>query len=395
MNKYRNLPKEVYIICMGVLFTNLGNYVFPLLTFIGGDLGLSLKDISIVTSLMIVFSIAGLTIGGKLIDIVGRKKIFTTFMFLSGLVYLIIPLFEKTGFIICIFMATLFMAMSRPATSVMITDITSQEQRKSALSLNYVAMNIGFSFGPAIGAYIYNIDINYLFIGDGITTMIFALLISLLVKETKPENMEEHNVKGEEHHEGSILDVLKAKPELVYLVMVSSLVMFSYTQVGYSLPIHLGHIFGKAEGIIIFGLCMTINGLLVAAGTPVVTILTSSLKDSTHIVISGILYVIGFAIIAFAKTPAVLYISTVIWSLGEILNFIGVMTYTSKHTPISHRGRLSAFTGNTISLVKMASMLIVGQIIVGVDVSSLWIVLSIFPLVASIVGVRLYRYEDA
>ena len=58
-----------------------------------------------------------------------------------------------------------------------------------------------------------------------------------------------------------------------------------------------------------------------------------------------------------AKTFMVFVISTIVWTIGEILSAINSGVYIANHTPMSHRGRFNAviplITGTGFALVPL------------------------------------------
>ena len=87
---------------------------------------------------------------------------------------------------------------------------------------------------------------------------------------------------------------------------------------------------------------MTINLALVITITLFLIPLLKKLDEIINICISGILYTIGFGILSIFHTHNIFIISTVIWTAGQIINFVFSYVYTANHSPVTHRGRFSA-----------------------------------------------------
>jgi MFS family permease len=87
---------------------------------------------------------------------------------------------------------------------------------------------------------------------------------------------------------------------------------------------------------------MTVNALTVILMTPPVTHITMKLKPTYSIIFGGIQYAVGFGMIYYIKTIYPLIVSTVFWTLGEILIMTNSGVYVANNTPISHRGRFNA-----------------------------------------------------
>lgn len=64
---------------------------------------------------------------------------------------------------------------------------------------------------------------------------------------------------------------------------------------------------------------MTTNALVVSCLTIIIISLTHKIRPVLNVVLAGVLYAIGFGIIFFITGLPWLLLSTVIWSMGEIL----------------------------------------------------------------------------
>lgn len=394
--KYKDLPFEVYILCTGVLLTNLGSYVYPLFTFIAGDYGFTASQITSILTLFILANLLGVFISGHLTDKLGRRRTFIYFMFLSGLIYILLPLASKYQFVLMVLLAYLFSGISMPVSKVMITDLTTQNQRKEAFGLRYIALNVGFSFGPAIGSFLYDINLNILYIGDGFTTMLFAVLIALFIKETKPtdEQINNHKVRGEEKVEGSVYKVFKQRPELLYLMLFSSLIVVTFTQFTVGLPMTTEIIKNEASSKIVYGIMMAINGVTVTFFTPVVTKFMENKDSSIGLMISGLLMALGFLMYGFVSVSALMYIAAIIWSVGEVFWVVNSIAYESNHTPINHRGRVGSILSNGRTVVKLIVTFGVGFLIEAVTLRNFWVIVSSSSFLAIIVAFKLYQYNQ-
>jgi len=87
---------------------------------------------------------------------------------------------------------------------------------------------------------------------------------------------------------------------------------------------------------------MTLNAMMVIVlSTPIMT-LTQRWRPVNAVALSGVLFGLGFGLIGLAPSIPLMYITTAIWTLGEIVNATNEGTYIANHTPISHRARFQA-----------------------------------------------------
>ncbi len=395
LKKYLNLPRDVHILCLGIFLTNLGSYVYPLFVFLASDYGFTYAQSSAILSSFVVATMLGQLISGQLVDRWGRRRTFIIFMFLSGLMFALLPFSGKYMFVAFVIVANVFSGISRPAARVMLVDLTTQDQRKEALSLWYIMLNVGFSFGPAVGAYLYTINVNILYLGDGLTTMLFALLILLFVKETKPSQhqIDTHDVAGERKMDGSAFRVLCQKPELMFLMIFSALFTVPFCQFNFGLPATTDIVKGVVSGPIVFAVMMTINGVTVTVITPFITRLMEHRDSSIGLILSGFAMALGCAMYGFIHATWLFYLAAFIWSCGEAMWVVNYIAYETNHTPISHRGRVSTLMNNVSAGVRMVTLYASGILIEHISLLAFWLIIPAFALAASGVAFKLRQFN--
>ncbi|MHA5212490.1 hypothetical protein [Oenococcus oeni] len=83
-SNYRNLPREIYILFISLIIDAAGSFVQPLLTLILTEkIGLSAAESGLYITILGSLSAPGMIIGGKLTDLIGRKKLFSYHKYLG------------------------------------------------------------------------------------------------------------------------------------------------------------------------------------------------------------------------------------------------------------------------------------------------------------------------
>ncbi|MDF2673959.1 MAG: hypothetical protein K0R09_2224, partial [Clostridiales bacterium] len=244
LKPYKNLPMSVYIIFFASIINNLGNFVAPFLTmFLTYSIGMRPETVGIIVAVNSFVGLISSAHGGKLIDSMGRKKIFIIFRTTSAIA-LIMCAFTKDPIILTVLLilSNFLGGYSLPVYSTIITDITEGEQRSTAFSLQYMAMNIGFAVGPLLAGFLYENYLIWLFLGDALTTFISVLLVALYIPETKPDKSEISKLrqnKLERAEEGTLLQALMRRPTLMLfsLIIIIYFIVFSQFNFGLSLQI--------------------------------------------------------------------------------------------------------------------------------------------------------------
>lgn len=384
--EYRGLPKNVYIIIFGNLINALGTFVRPLMALLLTDKLHYPEDyagfIIMISSLL---SIPGSLIGGKLVDSFGRKKILGICNAFSALsVFLCIKNFNSPIFLFLVLSITFWQSMARPALSAMMADITSSSNRRAVFSLSYLGVNIGFSLGPIIMGLLYKNHIKVLFFADGLTTVIFILLISLVSSTDTKQIRNDMITKNEQPIEGSAFKALQQRPVLVYFVIIQMLLGLVYSQFTFSLPLQLNQLF-QENGAKIYGLLASINGITVLAFTTIANKVTKRYTTINNLSMVGVLYSLGFGMLFFVgNNLPLLILSTYIWTLGEILSVVNANVFVADNTPISHRGRLNGIIQSISGLGFNAGPWIAGLMLNVVTLKSIWIIWFAVALLAAL-----------
>ncbi|WP_102400721.1 MFS transporter [Haloimpatiens massiliensis] len=395
---YRGLPRSIYVIFFASIVNSMGNLVGPFLTlFLTYKIGISVSVVGIIVAVNSALGMIGAMIGGKLVDTLGRKKILMIFRTASGVGYVICAFAKMPVIITLLLMLSSFLGgFSQPVYSTIITDLTEGEERKAAFSLEYMAINIGFSVGPLLAGFLYENYLTWLFLGDAITTIISVFLILMFVPETMPTKKELEKLKGktfESAEEGGLLSALIKRPVLLIFSFIIVIYFIVFSQFNFGLSLQVGDIF-NARGAKIFGMLMTINAVLCSTVTIFITSAIKNIKASLSIAIGGLLYAVGFGMIFFIDKFYMFIISTIIWTIGEILVSTNTSVYIAEHTPITHRGRFNSVFPIIRKLGFMIGPIMAGTYIKHSNIRNLWLLIGVLSLVASLLMYILYTKDN-
>lgn len=171
---YSGLSQESWMLAIVMLLNRTGSMVLPFLgIYLIDELNFSLEESGIVLSCFGVGSLLGSTLGGYLTDKIGNFKVQALSLLLSAPLFAILPQFT-TLMPVAIMMLIMSMVsmLFLPANSVAITRYAKKENITRAFSLNRMAVNLGFSFGPALGGFLSNYSYDLLFYGNAIAALI-------------------------------------------------------------------------------------------------------------------------------------------------------------------------------------------------------------------------------
>lgn len=371
---YKGLPKSIYIIFFAQVINRFGDFVVPFLSlFLVKKLGLSYEDAGVVVMLTSLSTIPGSFAGGKIADHFGRKKSYALFQ-LSAAVCLFCCAFLKNPqmIIILICMSSFFNGAVRPIISAIITDVLPPEKRKLGFSLSYLGINLGVSLGPLVAGFLFNHYIPLIFIGDATTSLVAVILVLTTIKETLPDCADNANVSDEEKSEtGNVFSVLMKRPKILVFLIINMVLNVVYMQHSFSLPMMLDNVFGSS-GASRFGMIMSFNAITVLSMTMLVTQATRKWNTLSTMAVAGLMYAIGFGMIAFVRSMPLYILSAFIWTIGEIMIVTNFGVYIANNTPQNFRARFNAVSSLSWAIGAALGTSLVGRYMDYYGVEGVW-----------------------
>lgn len=397
IKSYSGLPRGIYILFIVRVINSMGSFVFPLLTlFLTDKLQLGVKEAGFFVALSSFSYIPGGLLGGKLSDIIGRKKVMIIFQSITALLFIPCAFLGKSMVIPwLLILAGVSGGAVQPANSAMVADLTDSSNRKSAFSLLYLGINIGFSVGPIIAGFLYKKYFPLTFIGNAAAILITLFLVIKFVDETKPDSTEvDYGPEGERAEKGNIFSVLARKPAILAFALLSSVFSFAYSQSNFSIPLQLKELFGDKAPQLLSWIYFT-NTIIVVTMTTLIISLTKKNKPLFNIAVSGVFFATGFGMMYFVKIYPLFIISTTIWTVGEILQATNSGVYIADHAPSSHRGRFNSVLSIITGVGSAIGPLIMGGYIQNLGVKYVWPLLFSVLVIASVLTYLLHLRENS
>jgi predicted MFS family arabinose efflux permease len=187
-SSYKGLSKESWMLALVMLINRSGSMVLPFLgVYMTAHLKFSIENTGIVLSFFGIGSVIGSWLGGFITDRIGEYKVQYLSLLLSAPLFCLIPLFKtEAGVALIILLQSIVSDSFRPANSVAITKYAKPENITRAFSLNRMAVNLGFSIGPALGGILSAISYDFLFYSNALAALLAGLIyIQFFYKRNK------------------------------------------------------------------------------------------------------------------------------------------------------------------------------------------------------------------
>jgi MFS family permease len=383
------LPGPVRLLITGTLINKVGTFIVPYLTIVlFREFHLTETQVAELFSAYGAGSIVSILAGGFLTDRLGRRRTLMVSLFGSGVLAVGLGFAPSTRVFIPLLVLFGFVAdLYRPAASAIIGDLLPSTHRVSGFAALRMAVNLGFAVGMAVGGLLADWSWRLLFLGDGLTTLLYGLLVYFFIPETRPETREATALPG-----------LPPPPETpfrdgIYLQMTAvgfafSLVFFSHISV---MPLTIT---GAGYPALAYGLLVGLNGLLIALFE---ISLVEKLKRFRRLRVAALGEALaGFG---FGLTGLILHwgwwlMSVLTWTAGEILASPQQMAFIADWAPPAARGRYLSLYQATWSLAFAINPILFLPVHATLGEPRFWGLMFLIALPGAAVLLRLDRIAD-
>lgn len=316
VESFKGFRREVWLLALVTLINRAGSMVIPFLSlYLKEDMGLDLVRIGWVMSAYGLGSVLGSWLGGKLSDSIGYYEVMLGSLLASGLGFVLLQFVDGfLPFCVGIFVLVVVLDAFRPPMFVALRNYATPENRTRAVTLIRLAINLGFSMGPAIGGFIIlTMSYSGLFWVDGVTCILAALVLIITI----PKRTVVMDAKDSTEELGR--SPYKDGVFLFFLVLVI-LITVPFLQYFSTIPLFYKDVHGLNEAEI--GLLLGFNGLLIfVLEMPLVKFCEEKFGLYPILVASTLLILLSFVALFAVPTIFFLWIGMLFMTVGEMLNF--------------------------------------------------------------------------
>lgn len=371
LDAYKGLSTPAWMLALVMLINRSGAMVVPFLgVYMVNHLHFSLKDTGTVLACFGIGAVSGNFLGGWLTDKAGHFKVQLISLFLTVPVFMVLPQLETAGTLAAgVFMLSLISETFRPANSVSVAYYSKSDNVVRSFSLNRMALNIGFSIGPALGGFLAAISYSFLFYGNAIAACCSGLLFFLYFRNLKGNKKVTETVADQ----GSQVAGRSPYRDLPYLLFSLLCAVFAvcFLQLLNTLPLYYRTIYKLSEMEI--GIIMAFSGMVVFLFEMLLVHIAERNFTSRVAIIAGtLLCALSFLILNLAKGIPVLYISMFVICIAEILAIPFMSTVTLQRSSPDKRGAYMALNALSFSIGHIFSPFIGTRIAAAYGFEILW-----------------------
>ncbi|WP_111308248.1 MDR family MFS transporter [Confluentibacter sediminis] len=345
LNTFKGLSTEVWWLALITLINRAGTMVIPFLSlYLKEDLHFTISDVGWIMSAFGLGSVAGSWLGGKLTDKIGYYKVMVGSLFISGILFIALQI-AHTFTTVClgVFIVMLAGDAFRPAIFVALNAYSKPENKIRSLTLIRLAINLGFSAGPAIGGLIITgLSYGGLFWVDGITCILASLLMVQVLNPKKAKVLDA--IVNE-----NPISAYKDKAFLVFLVAMT-LFGIVFLQYFSTVPIYYKDVHKLSE--LQIGIILGLNGFLIFIfEMPLIKWLENTRFTKLGLMFFGALLTgISLLVLNLTSWSGILIIGMLLMTFGEMIAFPFSNAFAADRAKKGNQGEYMALYSISFSI---------------------------------------------
>lgn len=392
VDSYKGLSMASWMLAIVMLINRSGSMVLPFLgVYMTKELNFSETDAGYVLACFGIGSIIGTTIGGWVTDKIGNYKVQYISLFASIPVFVMLPHFtDFYSLALMMLLQSTISEMFRPANSVAITMYAKPENITRAFSLNRMAVNLGFSIGPAMGGLLAAVSYALLFYVNA-AAILFAAIVFVYFFRNRATNKEllaqaELDRKQNPNYI-EVIEPVDRSPykdkEFLLFSFFCTLYAIAFLQLLSTLPIFYGKVAQLDE--VAIGLVLGFSGLLIFLTEMLLVHLAEKHFTVRQTIVYGVLIsALGYGILAFDYGLIAIYLSMTILCVSEMLAMPFTSTVTANRSSNKRKGAYMGVNGLTFAVGFIISPVLGTYISSHFGFNTLWLATSVLVIISAI-----------
>jgi predicted MFS family arabinose efflux permease len=375
-NAFTGLTKNTWLLSIVMLVNRSGTMVIPFMTiYCTQQLHFTLPQAGIVMALFGAGAIVGAYIGGNSTDKFGFYTQQLASLLLGGVMFIVVG-FLRTYESLCIgtFILSVCNESFRPANAAAVAFYSKAHNTTRSISLNRLAINLGWAVGGTLGGILASINYHSLFWVDGATNIVAALLLLKLLPygKNKPE-----------HHSKVVKK--KAYKDKYYVIFI--IITFFFASC-FFLLFTIQPVFFKTEwkfNEAFIGVLMALNGIIIVFAEMILVYKLERKRMNTFFIR------IGFAVAAlsfvclniFPPSHIAAIFCIALITIGEMLSMPFMNAFWIERSSVYNRGQYAALYAIAWSIAQIMAPLYGSYVADKAGFDILWWIVACVCVVAA------------
>ncbi|MCI0414243.1 MFS transporter [bacterium] len=384
-SQMREMPRDLWILFVTTLINRLGSMVLPFMVlYFTRELHFSVPQAGFLLALYGVGAMITAPLSGMLCDRFGADRILKISLFLSSIFLCAFPLVTSlAGVVVMTLLLAITSEMFRPASATLVTTSVQPEQRKTAFALFRQAINLGMSFGPALGGFLAGISFFYIFLIDGLTSLAGGIIVVAgLQKRARQTETHKTETPAPENSGFAWKD-----PAFMYFLIALLPIVITFFQHISTMPLYMVQDLKLSEAK--YGLSFTFNTILVILLEVPLNIYTSHWNFRRSLSLGSLLIALGFGGLVLATNFLTVLITVVVWTFGEMIFLPGCAAYVADIAPQNRQGQYMGFYTMAFSIAFTFGPWFGTVLMEKYGAATMWILMLLLGLVSTVLLSRI------
>ena len=334
------LPRTFWHLWAVTLINRLGSFVVIYMTlYLSAVRHFSAVDVGVLMAFQGAGAIAGTQVAGVLADRWGRRKTLLASNLLGTVVLFALALVDGKWAIAGLLTAMgAALNLARPAFSAMIADLIAPADRVRAYTLNYWAINLGFSGAAILAGVVAHYDYRLIFVVNAAAIAFTGLIVLFKVPETRPTFVAVPDTARTAQPRGALRAILRDRVFLVF-VGLTFLPAFLMSSLEVLLPLQ---VIGSGLTEQQYSWIIATNGVIIVVGQLFVPKLVDGRRRSRVLALASVFWAVGVGLTGVASGVPVFMLTVLVWTIGEMLQTPANSATVADLAPADMRGRYQA-----------------------------------------------------
>jgi MFS family permease len=388
---YREYPRDFWRMIVVNFVDRLGGSLlftfFALYITKRFDVGMT--EVGGLFAIFFISSFLGAFPGGALTDRFGRKGIIIFSLIATSFSTLLMGFVNEFQFFLLVaFISGIFTDVGGPAYEAVFMDVLPEEKRASGFGIRRVAFNLAIVIGPVIGGFVAARSYLALFVIDAIISAIVALMVFLLIPETKPAAPEGKVQESTAETFAGYLQVLR-DGRFIAFTFVCLLTWLVYMNMNTTLGVFLRDQHGLPESG--YGWLISINAAMVVLLQFAITRRIEKNPPMLMMALGAFFIATGLLLYGFVSTFWLFVVAMAILTIGEMVTIPIANAVVAKFAPEDMRGRYNFVYGNSWGISFAVGPYLAGLVMDNLDPNLLWYACGIIGMIAVTGFLALHR----
>ncbi|MGE5127371.1 MAG: MFS transporter [Betaproteobacteria bacterium] len=410
-------PRPVRLLIFGTLVNKLGTFILPYLALVLlRDFHLAEGDAARLLFAYGAGSLVSILVGGVLTDRLGRRRTLLLSLFGSGLLAISMGVVPSARLFVPLLVAFGFIGdLYRPAASAVIGDLLPSSERASGFAGLRMAVNLGWAAGTALGGVFADWNWRLLFLGDGLTTLAYGLIVYAAIPDTRPGGivapggraspvMASPSTSSSAGRVATSVAASRGPSPLapapspltdgVYLQMLGAAFLFTLIFCSNLSVFPLTVTRGAGYPAKVYGALAAVNGVLIALFEISIVAQLKRFRRLRLAALGNLLCAVGFGMLGLIMHWAWFLVAVLVFTAGEILASPQSMSFVADWAPPAARGRYLSFYQAMWSIAFALNPVLALPLHAALGERAFWALMPLVALPAFVVLLRLDRTAD-